>query len=98
LATDEVVETAILGAYFGGRVELLRQGIFPQVRTADLSSAYPSAAVDLPDLVGASLVYRKRYTPGHGIWRCRWDLGSEPPAVCPFPVRHKFSIYYPSKG
>lgn len=100
LASQTVVEDVVLGAYFAGRIELLRQGVFDRVKTADIRSAYPAAALQLPSLDGAKLSHRRRYQPPpvHGIWRVCWDLGESPPLVCPFPVRHKHAIFYPAKG
>lgn len=46
---------ACLGAYFGGRAEIFRQGIIGEpVHDYDLQSAYPSAAISLPSLKGAT--------------------------------------------
>lgn len=101
IATDQVVEDVVLGAYYAGRIELLRQGVFYKVKTADIISAYPSAAMHLPSLEGARLVHRKRFVPGPGIWHVRWDLGSGAASgglLAPFPVRHKHSIFYPAIG
>lgn len=100
LASEQVVEDAVLGSYFAGRIELHRQGVFSRVKTADIRSAYPSAAMGLPSLDGAKLTRRKRFQPPpvHGVWHVRWDLGHSPPLVCPFPVRHKHAIYYPARG
>jgi hypothetical protein len=97
LAPEQVVEDVILGAYFAGRIELCRQGIYHKIKTADIRSAYPSAALMLPSLDCAKLSWRKRFQPGKiGIWHCRWDAPAAP--LGPFPVRHKHSIYYPTKG
>jgi len=100
LAEDQVVQDAVLGAYFGGRVELLRQGVFNAVSSADIRSAYPAAATSLPSLQGASLVWRRRFVspPAHGIWRCRWNLPKLDTRIAPFPVRRKHSIFYPLAG
>lgn len=63
----EEVEEAILGAYFGGRIELFRQGYFPEgVYDYDLQSAYPSAAITLPSLKGATWTH-KSYNSGNGL-------------------------------
>lgn len=96
LANEQVVNDAVLGAYFAGRIELHRQGVYNRVKTADIRSAYPSAALKLPSLDGAKLSRRKRLVDGPGIWRVRWDAGDA--LVAPFPVRHKHCIYYPAKG
>jgi hypothetical protein len=99
LAPEQVVEDVVLGAYFAGRIELLRQGVFNRVQTADIRSAYPAAAIHLPSLDCAKLHHRKRFNAERlGIWRVRWDLGGDPPLVCPFPVRRKHAIYYPARG
>lgn len=96
----ETVEGPILGAYFGGRVELLAQGIMPVCQTRDIRSAYPAAAVALPSMAGAKVVPVKRYKPGlPAIWRVRWDLGAEYYGLAPFPVRNAdASICYPAAG
>jgi hypothetical protein len=96
IASEQVVEDVVLGAYFAGRIELHRQGIYPGVKTADIRSAYPAAATALPSLDGAKLRRRKRLVEGPGIWRVRWDVGDA--LVAPFPVRHKHSIFYPARG
>jgi hypothetical protein len=99
IASEEVAEVSILGAYFAGRIELLHQGIHTRVNTVDIRSAYPAATLNLPSLDGASLVHRKRFDPTkHGIWRVTWDLRSDPPLISPFPVRIKQAIYWPSAG
>jgi hypothetical protein len=96
LAPEQVVEDVVLGAYFAGRIELHRQGVFNAVKTADIRSAYPSAAHQLPSLDGAKLSRRKRLVEGPGIWHVRWDAPET--MVAPFPVRQKHAIYYPAKG
>jgi hypothetical protein len=96
LAPDQVVEDVILGAYYAGRIELLRQGVYHAVKTADIRSAYPSAAMSLPSLDCAKLSRRKRFVEGPGIWRVRWDCPGV--SVAPFPVRNRHSIYWPAAG
>lgn len=99
IASQQTVEDAILGAYFGGRVELLNQGVFSRVTSLDVRSAYPSAAAELPSLEGAKLVHRKRFTcNAPGIWRVSWDIRGSDTQLAPFPVRRKFSIFYPLAG
>lgn len=99
-ATEHPAVTGVLSAYFGGRVELLSQGVFPRVHTIDIRSAYPSAAQFLPSLQGARLHHRKRYNPNapHAIWHVEWDCTDDPRNVMPFPARDRKSIYYPRKG
>lgn len=50
LEGDPRVEEMARAAYYGGRVETLQRGVFQNVFHADLKSAYPSAALELPDL------------------------------------------------
>lgn len=101
LTSRHVAENVVAGAYFGGRVELLHQGVHRNLVAADLKSAYPAAMQELPSLKGAKLVRRKRFNPErHGIWKVRWDLrgADPPPLLAPFPVRVKQSIFYPLAG
>lgn len=99
LTTPEIAESVILAAYYAGRIELLHQGVHSGIKTVDIRSAYPFACLNLPSLDGAKLVHRKRFDPTkHGIWRVKWDLGTNPPLVTPFPVRKKMAIYWPAKG
>jgi len=89
---------AILTAYYGGRVELFRAGVYPQVWDYDVSSAYPSIAVELPSLKGADWLWHVQYDPSleWSLWDCSWDLPDS--FLCPFPVRIKGDIYYPRNG
>jgi hypothetical protein len=89
---------AILTAYYGGRVELFRAGVFDHVWDYDVSSAYPSIAVGLPSLKDGDWSWRDQYDPSleYCIWDCEWNL---PDAfLCPFPVRLKGQIQYPRNG
>jgi hypothetical protein len=104
IASDHVAKHEIRGAYYGGRVELLAQGVHRHVASADLKSAYPHAARSLPSLKASKLRKRKTFNAGrHGIWRVRWDLrgrgsGAGASPLAPFPVRHRESIFYPLAG
>jgi DNA polymerase type B, organellar and viral len=100
LAPRETVEELILGAYYGGRVELLTLGEFPAIQTRDVRSAYPHAAAQLPSLIGAKTVKRKRadLSLEWAIWRVRWQ-GQAHGQLAPFPVRQRDgSIIYPESG
>jgi hypothetical protein len=92
------VEHSILSAYFGGRVELFQQGVFDRVWDYDISSAYPSVAIELPSLKDAEWQWVDHYDPELRwcIWDCSWHLPHS--FLNPFPVRVKGAIYYPSNG
>lgn len=95
----ETAENVTLSAYFGGRFELLRQGVYANVKSVDLRSAYPAAATRLPSLDGARLIHRKRFDPSKfGIWRVGWDISAAPGLIAPFPARRKQGIYWPAVG
>ncbi len=105
LGSEHIAKEVVQGAYFGGRVELLHQGVHHNIVSADLKSAYPAAMRELPSLRGAKLVKRKRFNPNrHGVWKVSWDLrgGEVGPGgrdlLAPFPVRVKQSIFYPLAG
>lgn len=75
------VEEAVLGAYFGGRIELFQQGYFERgVLDYDLNSAYPSAAISLPSLAGARWEHissperREVFSTPDALWLCSWDV------------------------
>lgn len=86
---------AILHSYFGGRVELFLQGNHRRVTAYDVTSAYPYAATLCPSLTGT--ISNCDYVPEWGLVRVRWDL-PEDTIICPFPFRHKKSIYWPING
>lgn len=94
----------ILGAYYGGRVEMLRQGHFNGVEGYDIISAYPSGAVELVKLHAGKLeevsgpYFRETHLPEHGIAQVSWHVTDTKSQAMPFPVRKKGSIYYPRKG
>lgn len=100
IATRHATETAILGAMFGGRIEMLRAGIIDRAQTRDIRSAYPHAITSLPSLDGARLKHRRgrSYTPGReAIWRVSWDAtGCQ---LAPFPARKPDgTIWYVERG
>lgn len=97
------VEQAVLGAYFGGRMEIFQQGWFPGgVYNYDLQSAYPSAAITLPSLKDATWRRVREYDPRdpHALWLVSWDVTRLPtvPLVGPFPYRRSSRVYFPFKG
>lgn len=97
LEPPPALHDVILRAYFGGRTEVFRQGVFADAVSWDINSAYPAAALALPSMRG-QWKRRREYDPAepYAIWRCEWDI---PDAfVAPFPFRDKRSIYYPTCG
>lgn len=92
----------ILGSYYGGRVEMLKQGGFHGIEGYDIISAYPSAATHLVTLRPEALTEVTKpealTLPEHGIGLVSWDERKSGKLVMPFPVRKKGSIYYPMKG
>lgn len=99
LTDRQTVEDYILGSYFGGRVEMLTQGLIGDCTTLDIRSAYPAAATYLPTLADATVKHRKRYVEHDWcIWHVRWDK-QVVNRLGPFPVRqHDKSICYPASG
>lgn len=93
------VQEAILGSYFGGRVEVFQQGHFPHVHNYDLISAYPSVATTLPSLKDGQWLKSQRYISesDFAIWFVSWKCKSNS-VLTPFPFRRKGDIHFPSKG
>jgi hypothetical protein len=98
---SEQVQAAIYSAYFGGRIEIFQQGIFENVLSYDIVSAYPYQCLSLPRLKDGQ--WRKAKLEEivkpklDAIWRVEWDVTSRRD-VMPFPLRKKQSIYYPQNG
>lgn len=95
-----VDEDVLPRAYFGGRTEVFRQGVWNERAYAwDVNSAYPAEAIELPTALGT---WRKtrRYDAGEpwAIWRVRWRLRDDDAIIAPFPFRDRRSIYYPLQG
>lgn len=96
------VSSAIMGAYYGGRIQLLQPGIHAPAFSHDLNSAYPSAMVDLPSLVGRwrkARAWEFHKTDAQwALWRVSWELPSDTP-VTPFPWRDTDgAIRWPTSG
>ena len=98
--TKDQVNDYVLRSYFGGRVELHKQGWSQNVVSADIRSAYPAAATLLPSLTqDVEVTHVRSYlsTEKFALWRVSWrDIGN---GVSPFPVRlPKGDICYPANG
>ena len=96
---DEQLTKEIRRAYFGGRVELYKQGHFRKLWDYDIISAYPSKAMYLPQLSNGQWVRVSEYEPEllWAIWDTEWSL-PQSTILCPFPVRKGGDIFYPTNG
>lgn len=87
-------------AYFGGRIELLQQGLHEEVSAVDLTSAYPAALVNMPTMIGNWGSVRKprgKLDPC-GIYGVEWAVPRGFP-FGPFPFRSTGgSVWYPRHG
>lgn len=91
-----------LGAYFGGRIQVLKMGEHENVYTHDIISAYPAAMVQLPSAIG-SWKKIKTFKP-KSKWACyivEWNLPNNC-IITPFPLRENLNgtrvISYPKRG
>jgi hypothetical protein len=100
---------AVLGAYFGGRSEIFRQGVLPlPLHNYDINSAYPTALLRIPILEGATWERVGRYDPdaAYALWDVAWDVAPPgrrsyeipAPLFGPFPYRRDGRIRYPYRG
>lgn len=76
----------MLSAFYGGRFDITRIGFVGTVFDADINSAYPHIARNLPCLRCGRYVTAKNYEPTpHSLWLVRWsDNGTR---WSPFPYR-----------
>jgi len=89
-------------AYFGGRTEVTWEGRLPDGCVQyDINSAYPTAMVNLPDLIHGKWLYLDsgelfdKYE--WGVWRVQWNTHGA--YINPFPWRSEDGgIYYPDAG
>jgi hypothetical protein len=88
----------IMRAYFGGRVEMFKQGVTKIAYTFDINSAYPAGIMTLPSMTNATVRHSRKYLPNepHAVWRVKWE--NVRGLVMPFPVRVKKEIFYPRSG
>lgn len=94
----EGIEDEIRRAYYGGRVELFKQGSFKSLWDYDIISAYPSKAMLLPTLSGGRWSEVSAYDSqsSFSLWDVQWDIPEA--TLCPFPVRKSGNIIYPRNG
>jgi hypothetical protein len=82
-------------AYFGGRIELLKQGYVETValKIVDIASAYPAAMVGLPSLAGGTWVNREGIEiPRTSLAQLRNAIETTSP-VSMFKIRFQFPTY-----
>lgn len=95
------VHTASEYAYFGGRIESLKYGhIHAPVYVADVRSAYPASAMQLPCLACGSWSFARKLkeTASFALCAVRWNL--PPEVLYPFPWRaeRNGAVYFPPSG
>lgn len=86
-----------LAAYYGGRVQLLKQGEAKQVWCHDINSAYPAAMMMLPSAQGEWSEVTKLTQNRFSLYYVEWDLPKDA-ILSPFPFRHKRAIHWPLTG
>lgn len=95
------VDRASEHGYFGGRIESLRYGhVHAPIYVADVRSAYPASAMNLPCLACGSWSFTKRRPEGarFAISSISWKLPAA--TLYPFPWRSERTgaVYFPSAG
>ena len=88
-------------AYYGGRIETCMVGkIDGPVYEYDINSAYPAALARLPMMLGYWEETDVFDSNTHGVWYVSWDVRRtrEGRFFGPFPVRHKGTLWWPSRG
>lgn len=97
---DKRVERVARSAYFGGRFEQFRVGLYEgRVYQYDIRSAYPAAAVHLPSLAAVKWRHSRtvRKVDPFGCYHVRWQAPYG--IIGPLPWRHSSgAIFYPSRG
>lgn len=92
---------AVFGAYFGGRAEIFYSGLVGKVFDYDLSSAYPWAITQLPNLKEGRWYHSDDFDAGarFALWRVSWDTSkSAYPTYAPLPYRSKARVYWGDTG
>ncbi len=91
---------AVVSAYFGGRIQMLRGGFVKKpIYNYDINSAYPHALRMLPSMGDGLGEWRwaSDFEPDvWGVWHVSWDLPDAP--ITPFPFRYRGHVWYPYRG
>jgi hypothetical protein len=88
-------QTAAHHAYFGGRIELLKQGFVEGVslHVLDLASAYPAAMVEFPSLAGGEWTNRSGDSIGAESLSELRAAAERASCLSMFKIRFQFPIY-----
>lgn len=90
---------ALPAAYYGGRFEIQKPGIFSPVYEYDIRSAYPASYRTLPCLMHGEWKLRRKATDinSNDLYVVSWNIADND-VWGPFPYRHKERICYPMQG
>ena len=86
-----------LSSYYGGRSQVLIQGLVGDVYSHDINSAYPYAMLSLPTSIGNWYSSTNPSKDLYGIYKVKWSL-SDKDFISPFPFRYNKRIYWSNKG
>lgn len=93
---------ACLGAYFGGRFELFKQGVFNESHQYDINSAYPSAMAGLPSFANSTISAVSTYDSesDYSLWFVTYKIPkNKQKRIGPLPFRtSQGSILFPFKN
>lgn len=95
------LEGAVMGAYFGGRVETFAIGVIDTpTYNYDVRSAYPAAIAEMPSATAGEWRHADKWEDAKwAVWRCKWNrLTDSETKLTPFPFRHDKRIYWPYEG
>ena len=98
---DDELNTVVMSAYYGGRVETFAVGILDGASVNyDVRSAYPAATIELPSLTECEVLELTEYDydEKYAIWKVNWKANELPLKFTPFPFRHMKRIYWPHTG
>jgi hypothetical protein len=81
-------------AFIGGRFELVKAGYFPRtIYSADINSAYPYYATQLPNLAKGHWRRGNKYEHGRfGVYHIRYTAKPDPYKVYPLPFRDRHGM------
>lgn len=86
-----------LSSYYGGRSQVLIQGLVGDAFSHDINSAYPFAMLSLPTSIGEWYHSTNPSVDEYGIYKVKWNL-SDKDYITPFPFRYNKRIYWSNAG